>query len=57
MKKNEEINKLEGRLLEFGSLSVFVAINIGVFTCNVMEITAYLLAVILFTLFNVMRIK
>ena len=33
-----------------------VAININSFTCNIMEVVAYLAAVVVFAVFNVFRI-
>lgn len=49
-------NRQESRLLEFACLSVMVAININSFTCNIMEVVTYLVAVIFFTVFNVFRV-
>ena len=49
-------NRQESRLLEFVCLSVIVAININSFTCNIMEVVTYLIAVIFFIVFNVFRI-
>jgi hypothetical protein len=33
-----------------------VAININSFTCNIMEVVTYLIAVVFFTIFNVFRL-
>ena len=49
-------NRQESRLLEFACLSVFVAININAYTCNIMEIVTYFTAVIAFTVFNIFRV-
>jgi hypothetical protein len=49
-------NRQESRLLEFACLSVMVAININSFTCNIMEVVTYLVAVVVFTVFNVFRV-
>lgn len=49
-------NRQESRILEFACLSVMVAININSFTCNIMEVVSYLVAVTLFFIFNVFRI-
>lgn len=49
-------NRQESRLLEFVCLSVIVAININSFTCNIMLVVTYLVAVVIFTVFNVFRV-
>lgn len=49
-------NRQESRLLEFACLSVMVAININSFTCTIMEVVTYLVAVVVFTVFNVFRV-
>lgn len=44
-------------MLEFWCLVVVVAINVGTFTCNIMEAAAFAAAILLFFLFNVIRIS
>lgn len=43
--------------MEFLCLAVIVAINIGTFTCEILECAAFGLAVILFMVFNIFRVR
>lgn len=49
-------NRQESRMLEFLSLSVVVVINVNSFTINAMEIVAYFITVVVFTVFNIFRV-
>lgn len=50
-------SRYESRLLEFWCLIVIVAINIGTFTCGIMECVVFFVAIVLFLIFNVIRIS
>lgn len=50
-------SRYESRLLEFWCLIVIVAINIGTFTCGIMEVVCFGAAVLLFVIFNVLRVS
>lgn len=49
-------NRLEARVLEMACVSVVVAININAFACGVLEVVAYVVAVVMFGVFNVFRV-
>ena len=51
--KYREWNRNESRFLEFACLSVVLAIHINAFACNAFELAAFLVALALFFVFNV----
>lgn len=50
-------NRNESRVLEFVCLSVMVAININAYASQILLVVSYLVAFVLFFIFNILRIK
>lgn len=55
--KYKQFNRNQSRALEFISLSVIIVININAYASKIFLLVVFLIALLLFLLFNVMRIK